>query len=342
MDQATAALLISAATGAFGGGTVVLGIPAFQAELARRVQERAAKQRTDKELKKEHEELSELLRLYLLPKHPNRETLPRVPLVPALHDPWGPENRVFSGSGNKVAAAYAAAFSGPGSSHIVRDVDVETDDAPVLIASHLVSAPAAQYFGNPKSQRPVHKVSYTDGHGGFKARLRWAIYTPDESRKITKLDPYQKGPDAAPTIEPRLESIHHIADWADQRLKQPTFVRQGKDHLQRDDYLLISVLPRDSRCDRRVVSLAGLYKPGTLAAAKLLDDLSSGPTREILKSIDERVRGAEYYQALIHLEVDHRRSELTPVKIRLVDAEPIDVKSFSKKSHIRHDGDNPA
>jgi hypothetical protein len=265
------------------------------------------------------EELRELLTRYLYPGNPGSDLKIRVPLVPAMKDPWGPPTRTFSGSGNAVAASYFSAFAPWNAERIVQPiVDVHADDAPVLIASHLVSEPASRYFGNPKSLNPIHEPHYQDSHGGFKAKLRWAIYTPERAARVLKAEPFE----GRTTI--RKEPIHALSDLNDPKVDQPKFVRQGDIDVQKDDYLLVTVLPRDARFDRRIVSLAGVHKPGTLAAEKLLSDPDLA--LDILKKIDREVQGAFYYQALISLKVNHSEyGSPRPVELHFRGAETITV-----------------
>ena len=256
-------------------------------------------------------ELHELLTCYLYPSNPGSGLEARVPLVPAMQDPWGPPKRQFSGSGNEVAAAYYSAFRSWKDKQIVQpNIDVNDDDAPVLIASHLVSEPAARYFGDPKSPRPIHEVLYDDSGGGFRAGLRWAIYTPEDAREVSKRELFQ----GTPMI--RKEPVHKLSDLDDPKLPQPVFIRQGDIDYQQDDYLLITVLPRDSRLDRRMVSLAGLHKPGTLAAGQFLED-DSDLALKILRAIDEKIQGLPYYQALIAAKVDHKKGSPRPTHLEL-------------------------
>jgi hypothetical protein len=201
--------------------------------------------------------------------------------------------------------------------YIVRDaIDVAPDDAPVLIASHLVNALAAEYFGDPHSVRPNHEARYHDEHGRFYANLRWAIYTPEGAKPITKIEPFQGTP------EPRAEPTHFVSDIEDRDLLQPQFVPQGEVFYQQSDYLLITALPRDARFDRRIISLAGAHKPGTLAAEQFLSD--SSQALRLLKDIHIKVKGDPYYQALIALGVDNSNPGYPrPTELNLVDAVPL-------------------
>jgi len=295
----------------FSAVAALEGAPGFLEEVEERFRNR--KQAIDRE-----EELRDLLTTYLYPLNPDGNVQARVPLVPAMKDPWGPPKREFSGSGNAVAAAYASAFRSSDVQQIVQPIiDVNDDDAPVLIASHLVSEPAARYFGDPNSTRPNHRVRYQDVGGGFAANLRWAIYTPEDAKQTSKLELFQ----GSPMI--RTEPLHFVSDLENPKLPQPVFARQGDLDYQLDDYLLITVLPRDSRFDRRMVSLAGLHKPGTLAAEHLLSDPNL--TLEILNAIHEKVGGVPYYQALIKLKVDHTKEGLPrPTHLKLLDAQVIE------------------
>jgi hypothetical protein len=218
-----------------------------------------------------------------------------------------------------VAAAYVSAFTTQKDKHIVQGaIDVQDDDAPVLIASHLVSEQAARYFGNPKSVRPIHEVHVHDGRDrarGFKANIRWAIYTPETAKVVRRRELFQG------TSVIREEPVHSLADLDNPKLQQPQFAREGDLDYQLDDYLLISVLPRDSRMDRRMVSLAGLHKPGTLAAEQLLSDPNQA--LGILKKIHEKVEGLPYYQALIATKVDHSSGLPRPTQLELRGVQPI-------------------
>jgi len=274
--------------------------------------------RRRKEAIKRQEEFHDLLNCYLYPSNPGSRLEARVPLVPAMQDPWGPPKRKFSGSGNAVAAAYYSTFRSfeDKENRVVRSaVDVHDDDAPVIIASHLVSEPAARYFGNPKSLHPNHEVRYHDSGGGFKASLRWAIYTPEHAKVVSKRELFE----GSPMI--RKEPVHSLSDLDNPKLRQPTFNRQGEIDYQVDDYLLITVLPRDSRFDRRMISLAGLHKPGTLAAEEFLN--SPDLALRILKEIHEKIEGAPYYQALIALKVDHSLGSPRPSHLELRGAQVV-------------------
>jgi hypothetical protein len=291
-------------------GMAVTGMPSFLDAFARFIKHG-----------KDNDELRKLREVYLWPLHKNGVEA-RVPLVPPLADPWGPRNRQFSGSGNTVAAAYASAFSQD--KHIYSrtkgPIRVSDDDAPVLIASHLVSEPAQRYFGKPESA-PNHSIRCDDSRGGFTASLRWAIYTPELAEVKKKLELFEG------KLGPRFEPVHHLSDLDGPDLAPADFTPQGRYDYQRNDHFLITVLPRDSRFDRRVVSLAGVLKPGTLAAAQFLtnDNLALKP----LKEIHEKVRGCLYYQALIRVDVKHDPSEgPVPTQLELVDAVPIHVVAY--------------
>jgi hypothetical protein len=151
--------------------------------------------------------------------------------------------------------------------------------------------------------------------GGFAAELRWAIYTRKDARVMTKRELFEGSPQI------RRAPDHALSDLDNRRLPQPEFRHQGDIDFQLDDYLLITVLPRDSRLDRRIISLAGLHKAGTLAAEALLSD--GKLAQSILKKVHTKVEGLPYYQALIHLKVDHSTGTPAPTCLELVDAEPI-------------------
>jgi sugar/nucleoside kinase (ribokinase family) len=319
----TAVAAISGVAAAlFGGACALEGAPDF-------IQKWKEHRRRQQEAVEREEELRRLLLHYLYPLNPGSDLEARVPLVPAMQDPWGPPTRVFSGSGNAVASAYASTFVPRVGTGIVQPViDIFDDDAPVLIASHLVSAPAARYFGDPKSPRPIHHLYYHDDLGGFKAELRWTIYTPAHARVVVKRELFQGIPDL------RSEPVHELSDLDNPKLPQPAFIRQDEIDYQQDDYLLISVLPRDSRFDRRMVSLAGLHKPGTLAAELFLN--SPALTLKILKEIDKSVRGLSYYQALIALRVDHNSGSPRPFDLVLKGSQAIGVTPMRQSHDRRH------
>jgi hypothetical protein len=233
-----------------------------------------------------------------------------------MQDPWGPKHRRFSGSGNDVARAYTLAFHPWNDKRIVQDIEVHPDATPVLIASHLVNQHAASYFGDPLSVHPLHALGYQDPWGGFKAHLRWTIYTPEDAKEVGRRELFE----GSPTI--RIEPAHRLSDLDNPKIRQPKFVHQGDLDYQEDDYLLITVLPRDSRFDRRVVSLAGLNKAGTLAAQRLLNDRDLA--LQILRQIHARVEGVPYYQALIALKVDYADGLPRPADLKLLDAEEIE------------------
>jgi hypothetical protein len=313
-DFERVSIAATAALAVFELVRAVEGTPDFLEKVGQLYQQR-------KEAIKRAEELHELLTCYLYPSNPGVDLKARVPLVPAMQDPWGPPNRQFSGSGNAVAAAYYLAFRSGKDRQIVQPViDVHDDDAPVLIASHLVSEPAARYFGDPKSPRPIHEARYRGSGGEFRANLRWAIYTPEDAKIASRRELFQ----GAPMI--RTEPIHNLADLDNPKLPQPLFAHQGDIDYQLDDYLLITVLPRDSRFDRRMISLAGLHKPGTLAAERFLSDPNLA--LKILTAIHEKVDGLPYYQALIGVKVDHTAGVPRPTDLELKGAEAIKVNSI--------------
>ena len=149
---------------------VMLGVPpALQttAEIAMIIGEKMGQRR---EAATREDELHELLNCYLYPSIPGRRLESRVPLVPAMRDPWGPANRRFSGSGNAVSAAYIAAFRVWRDPRVVEQIKVEDDDAPVLIASHLTNERAAECFGDPSADRPIHRPHHRDSVGRIRSR----------------------------------------------------------------------------------------------------------------------------------------------------------------------------
>jgi hypothetical protein len=82
-----------------------------------------------------------------------------------------------------------------------------------------------------------------------------------------------------------------------------------------------------------MISLAGLHKPGTLAAEKFLSDPTSA--LKILKEIHAKINGAPYYQALIALKVDHTTGSPRPTHVELKDAQVINgvVRLRHRDSH---------
>lgn len=245
-----------------------------------------------------------------------------MPLVSGMSDPWGPPERRFSGSGRTVVRAYLGAF-GPLRYIEMEELDdnIEEDDAPVIIASHLVNKLAQSYFGDPISPIPILSPQFKDATGnGFEAQLRWTIYTPADTEPVVKLELFEGRPLVRNTVR------HALADRdTPATLRTPQYYRQGEIDFQQDDYLLVTVLPRDARFDRRIVSLAGVSKTGTLAARLLFDDHLVA--RKILKEIDNQLHASDYYQALIHVKVDHSiRGYPQPIEPTLIDATPVPVR----------------
>jgi len=302
---------------ALSGLVLITGVPTFLNEVEEWHQRR-------KEAIEREGELRDLLIAYLYPSNSSGDHEVNVPLIPAMSDRWGPPNRQFSGSGRRVAAAYVSAFRSPNNLRIIQqdhDIDVGADDAPVLISSHLVNEPSARYFGDPQSSKAIHKPRFRDVDGGFEADLRWTIYAPEGAKVVSKRELFQ----GVPTI--RTEPVHKLSDAENPKLRQPTFVAQGGLDWQRDDYLLITVLPRDSRFDRRVISLAGLHKPGTLAAAQFLGEREL--SLNILREINKRVKYLQYFQALIQVSVNYNGGLPNPAGLNLIDAQAIKITRMS-------------
>jgi len=277
-------------------------------------------------------ELRNLLDYYLYPRMPEKNPIePAVPLVPPMSDRFGPLDRKWSGSGKLVASSYIDTFHLPDDPEREQPtIIVQKDDAPLLIASHLTNAAARQYFGNPDSRVPYHQIRCHDqnGEGGYEAELRWAIYSPENAPVKRKWELFQ----GKPMI--RVEPVHKVDDLQS-ALAPVRFASEGDADRQIDDYLLITVLPRDSREDRRVISLAGLHKPGTLAASKLLrEDRLSGLTLTMLRELSEWIPEYRYYQALISVQVRHL-PDRTPVpgKLKLIAATGVDVHLFGTTLH---------
>jgi sugar/nucleoside kinase (ribokinase family) len=245
----------------------------------------------------EKEEAALLLKRYCHPAigHAAKSDL-RIPLIPALDDPFGPRERRFSASGALVSAAYIAAFNDNRIFEVAEPADVDADDSPIAVSSHLVNGFAQRYFSNGGYNTPNHWVRYHDERGGyFEVELRWAVFDAEGDGKVTLRQPFED------RIVDRVETVHHISDLEEKDLHSVNFSHQtaGR-HTPINDYLLLTVLPRDYRRDRRFISLAGLYRPGTLAAQKFFLD----PPLEVLRNIANTVGGIDFFQALISVEVD--------------------------------------
>ena len=191
-----------------------------------------------------------------------------------VYDTMGPKKR--SESGEWVASKFIDAFP---AEHLVQKEDageIKRSDHLVLIASSLVNPDAAKFAGeiHKNGKLRVHhsgRPATSGGHiGAYEAELRWKVFTPPGAPELKLLQTRFGTPDPVERFEPE----HAVYDSS--KPNKPFLSvrhRRGKYDQLDNDYAVISVLPTDSTKTRRVVSLAGKHRTGTLGAGKFFEEL---------------------------------------------------------------------
>lgn len=235
-----------------------------------------------------------------------------------------PEDRTFSESGSLVASHYIDAFGTNRIERVEKLEDIKRDDALVLLASHQGHPKSRQYVGDPKAHSPAHRVKISAARNlGYEAELPWAIYTPEDARKIHILQTHDGERMTHKTKE-------HIISSLDGPALRSKAGKDGAHDVWLSDYLLITALPTDSTEQRRVISFIGLHLTGTLAAAKLLREAPP----EILDTIHRKLAGYRYFQALISLEVNNAQSNrglARPGHLTGVKVEPVTIRKIGAR-----------
>jgi hypothetical protein len=90
-----------------------------------------------------------------------------------------------------------------------------------------------------------------------------------------------------------------------------------------DDYLLITVLPRQAGRERRWIAFSGLHGPGSRAIDLILRE----PPTDLLHKAARQIGEAPFYQILLHVETAaDERGEGFPCNPELVEARALVVE----------------
>jgi len=214
-------------------------------------------------------------------------------------------------------------------------IEVAPEMGLVFVASQAGSAEARYYLSNgddaPPS-RPIFEIR--DPRGEWATTLRWAFYTPANTRPYKVLHSGREW----------LSSPHEFQYWKDSKPIAAKFVPLSPAAstetiihgdsgmwIYEEDWLLVTALPRyagirepggNRALRERIINLAGLHRPGTIAANWLFD--LEDPVIETWQS---KVRGSPFYQALFRVPCWNSDGEGHPADIELIEAEPLTVMS---------------
>jgi hypothetical protein len=184
------------------------------------------------------------------------------------------------------------------------------EDALVIIGSQVANHWARLLLGRADGVQPVFQIS----HAGWHTELHWNLHTPESAPTITVAD--FKGP--------RVSVAHVIAERGTQTCYQSERDPTGIGYL--DDYLLVTVLPRQRDSQQRATIFSGLHGPGSRAVDLILRE----PPTDLLQEAVHQTAGAAYFQMLMHFETTAgAQGEGFPCHPELVEARPLLVESVS-------------
>lgn len=245
-----------------------------------------------------------------------------VSIVPAAHHPFQPleKGQSWYPIENELAQTYSQRFFSPQVKfRITPDFpEVQDDDGIVLLGSQVSNVNTRQILGSPWEEEPIFDVPVCPGMQ-WKTRLRWNLRTPLLDVPTVRRVQYGKG---------WKTEDHRICDRKSDKVEFKSYYPSPS--IQKDDYLLVTALPRYKAGKQMILILAGLHGPGTRTAGHIL----TYPPMGELQKVRERTHDAPYYQALFHVSLtpditgELRPREVSPADpcpVSLVDACPLEV-----------------
>jgi hypothetical protein len=179
------------------------------------------------------------------------------------------------------------------------------DDA-VLIGSQVANAATRALLGQADGEAPMFDVV----RGGWRTQLHWNLHTPECAPRTTIAE-----------FRGQRTSLAHL--FCERGASCYASKRDPAGTRYLDDYLLVTVLPRQKGEAQRALILAGLHGPGTRAIDLILRE----PPAAMLEEAARQVGGAPYYQMLWHLDTTpDRRGECFPCRPELVEARPLTIE----------------
>lgn len=222
--------------------------------------------------------------LFLLDQFFGPRRAQSVALVPAANFPFRPPETPsgFYPTEMEVCNAYGQSFLKDITGvRRVRDFpQIRQDDHLVLAGAQVSNLVTRTLLGNPWLQPKFHVSGST-----WTTELAWNISVDGNARHERR------------QFGERWLDFNEIVLGSDGTVYSPRFVRG----MLVEEYLLVTVLPRSSAGDQRIVVFAGLYSPATTASSSLL----LKPQAELLSVLDRNIDivNYPYYQALFKVQV---------------------------------------
>jgi hypothetical protein len=242
-------------------------------------------------------------------------------LAPARHHPFRPlkENEAVYPIEAECCRAYLAQFAGSYEERSVNGIlNIYPKDNVVLFGSQVSNLVTRDILGNPFANEPLSNVVYQES-GKFIGHipLRWNMLEDANSPLRVRR---QYGKD------------WHFKDHSFYDFRDNSYLKLN--NYDKEDFLLITSLPRWTEESLRVLIFSGLHGAGTLSTALLLHD----PPLKELRRLATLTGGNSHYQALFRviLNTDPMTSELGPKSMELLDAQPLVWRSrqISIQGHV--------
>lgn len=236
---------------------------------------------------------------------------PSVAIIPACHHPFHPltKEQAFYEFDLEVAQAYKEIFFFEVESRTVRGFpQIRQDDSLVLIGSQVSNIVTKKFLGNPWAEQPT--LDAAGECGDWRTKLHWNHYTPVKA--------------------PILEILRYGVSWKDQAYqlvaKKESRIVPVFSATPKEDYLLVTSLPRYSSGNQRVLIFSGLRGIGTRAAAKFLKE----PSLTIVQDLLKRVKHETYFQALFQVPlVSSASGEVDSKQLEFIEARPLNIEFSS-------------
>jgi hypothetical protein len=225
-------------------------------------------------------------------------------IVPARHHPFQPLPNGSLGYDIEVSCANSymqTMLPAPAKlSNVVGLIEIYPSDNVVAFGSQVSNFVSRSVLGDPFTSKIVSRVPVPMNSGipNGSFRLRWNLCVDSGAESLSR---HQYGRDWV--YKPNSISDFHLG----RPLSQP--------NLEDGDFLLVTVLPRDTTTNARVVIFGGLHGAGTLATKLLFEK----PLHADLLQLQQSIGNASYYQALF----DVKCIKGEPTGIRLRDAQAL-------------------
>jgi hypothetical protein len=184
---------------------------------------------------------------------------------------------------------------------------IHADDHLVIFGSQVANWWARALLGRADGAEPVFEIA----HGGWHTNLHWNLHTPERA-PLTTVREFRG---------PRASAAHVFCERGSPSCYESQRDLAGMGYL--DDYLLVTVLPRQKGGAQRAIVFSGLHGPGSRAVDLILRE----PPTDLLRKAAAQIGGAPYFQILLHVETAaDERDEGFPCHPELIEARALVVK----------------